>query len=105
MSNIELHEPFNRLSKRRTRLFIFVCCGGWKNRGICIVFSLRVEAMDVPEDNFPFTGGFGKDKVVVEFYAVDVVRVDSCSGEVRVGVTFRKIGCCGDGVDWGGETG
>src|SRR5271170_3204451 len=103
MSNIELHESFYRFSKGRTRFFVFVCCGGRKNRCICIIFSLRVKAVDMPENNFPFTRGFGEDKVVVEFYTVDVVGVDGCGREVWVGVTFRKIGCCGDGVDGGGE--
>jgi hypothetical protein len=56
----------------------------------------------MPENNFPLTRGFGEDKVVVEFYAVDVVGVDGCGGEVWVGVTFREIGCCRDGVDGGG---
>ena len=61
--------------------------------------------MDMPEDNFALAGGLREDKVVVEFYTVDIVGVDGCCGEVWVGVTFREIICCWDYIDGGGDAG
>jgi len=75
--------------------------GGGLYYGCCgVVFALRVEAVDLPEHDFAFAGGFGKDEVVVKFDAVDVVGMDCCGRDVRVGIAFREIGCWGD-CSWG----
>jgi hypothetical protein len=34
---------------------------------------LGVESVDLPEDYFTFAGGFREDKVVVKFYAIDII--------------------------------
>ena len=105
MSNIKLHESFYRLAKRRTRLFVFVCSRRRNDRRVGVKFPLGVETVDVPEDDFAFAGRLGQDKVVVKFYAVDVVGVNGCGREVRVRIAFWEI--CGwwDGVGRGGRAG
>lgn len=76
--------------------------GGGLDDGCCVVvFALRVKAVDLPEHDFAFAGGFGDDEVVVEFDAVDVVGVDCCGGDVWVGIAFRKVGCGRDGSGGG----
>jgi hypothetical protein len=60
---------------------------------------LRVESVDLPEDDFTFAGGFGDDKVVVEINAVDIVRVDCCCGEMREGISCWEICCWRDCVE------
>lgn len=87
MVYIELHESFDTLSECGACFFPFVGCGWWEYRCYCFVFPLRVESVDLPEDDFTFAGGFGDDKVVVEINAVDIVRVDCCGGEMRKGIS------------------
>jgi hypothetical protein len=73
MSNVELHESFHTFSKCGPGFFPFVGCGRLNYVGYGFVFPLGVESVDLPEDYFTFAGGFREDKVVVEFYAVDII--------------------------------